>query len=139
MSAATLRTVSTQARWGVNVTERNLGWFEISLNVEDIARSVTFYKTLGFALVDGSIEARYVTLQKHDCRIGLYQGFLDPPETQLIFWQGDVPAIANDLTNAGLRFERGPTKGDGGGTAVLLRDPDGHPIYLVNMPGITRT
>ena len=120
------------------MTERNLGWFEVSLNVKDIAQSVAFYKTLGFAQVDGSIEARNVTLQKHDCRIGLYQGFLDPPETQLIFWQGDVDAIASDLVTEGLTFERGPMAGDGGGAAALLRDPDGHPIYFVNIPGVVR-
>ncbi len=120
------------------MTERTLGWFEVSLNVRDIERSADFYRKLGFALVDGSIEARNVTLQKHDCRIALYQGFLDPAETQLIFWQGDVEAIANDLINAGLSFERGPSVADTGGASALLRDPDGHPIYFVNLPGVVR-
>ena len=120
------------------MSDSDLGWFEVSLNVQDIGRSLAFYQTLGFQLVDGSVELRNVTLQKGDCRIGLYQGYLDPPETQLIFWQGDVDAIARDLVGRGLRFERGPTKGDDGGAGALLKDPDGHPIYFINMPGVLR-
>jgi len=116
----------------------DLGWFEVSLNVQDINRSLAFYQTLGFALVDGSVAARTVTLQKGDCRIALYQGHLDPPVTQLIFWQGDVGAIARDLTSKGLSFEKEPLVGHGGGTAALLRDPDGHPLYFINLPGVTR-
>ena len=85
-----------------------------------------------------SVAFRNVTLQKDDCRISLYQGYLDPPQTQLIFWQGDIHAIARDLTGKGLSFERGPAKGDDGGTAAMLKDPDGHPIYFINMPHVVR-
>jgi catechol 2,3-dioxygenase-like lactoylglutathione lyase family enzyme len=115
-----------------------LGWFEVSLDVKDIERSLAFYRTLGFEIVDRAGEGRVATVQKGDCRIGLYQGFLDPAETQLVFWQGDVEAIAGALESRGLTFERGPAQGDGGGTGAILRDPDGHPIYFVNMPGVTR-
>jgi catechol 2,3-dioxygenase-like lactoylglutathione lyase family enzyme len=115
-----------------------LGWFEVSLNVQDIGRSRSFYETLGFQVVDVSGEGRAVTLQKGDCRLGLFQGFLDPDRPQLIFWQGDVEAIARDLTGKGLSFERGPAIGHGGGMGALLLDPDGHPLYFVNMPGVTR-
>jgi len=121
-----------------DIADMDLGWFEVSLNVHDIKRSLAFYQTLGFQVVDGNVDVRHVTLQKGDCRISLYQGYLDPPETQLIFWQGDINAIACELDSKGLRFERGPAKGDDGGTGALLRDPDGHPIYFVNMPGVQR-
>jgi catechol 2,3-dioxygenase-like lactoylglutathione lyase family enzyme len=116
----------------------DLGWFEVSLNVQDIRRSLEFYQTLGFQPVSGSVEERFITVQNGDCRIGLFQGHLNPPETQLIFWQGDVGAIAHALTAKGLSFEKGPTTGDDGGTGALLKDPDGHPIYFVNMPGVVR-
>jgi len=115
-----------------------LGWFEVSLDVKDIGKSLDFYRALGFDLVDGGVEVRVATLQKGDCRIGLYQGHLDPPETQLIFWQGDVEAIARELTDKGLSFEKGPSEGHGGGVGAMLRDPDGHPLYFVNLPGVTR-
>ena len=113
-----------------------LGWFEVSLDVKDIDRTRDFYEKLGFEVVGRDADGRVVTLQKADCRICLYQGFLDPPETQLIFWQGDVAAIAKDLTDKGLRFEKQSSSGDG--TGALLRDPDGRPIYFVNLPGVTR-
>ena len=115
-----------------------LGWFEVSLNVKDIERSLAFYQTLGVELVDGGVEQRTVTLQKGDCRIALYQGHLDPPVTQLIFWQGDVDGIARELTAKGLRFDKEPFTGHGNGRAALLKDPDGHPLYFVNLPGVVR-
>jgi catechol 2,3-dioxygenase-like lactoylglutathione lyase family enzyme len=114
------------------------GWFEVSLDVKDIDRTRDFYETLGFDVVGQAAEGRVVTLQKADCRICLYQGVLDPPETQLIFWQGDVEAIAKDLTSKGVCFEKQPSTGDGDGIGALLRDPDGRPIYFVNVPGVTR-
>jgi catechol 2,3-dioxygenase-like lactoylglutathione lyase family enzyme len=115
----------------------DLGWFEVSLDVQEIARSLDFYRTLGFRQVSGSIEDRNVTLQKGDCRLALYEGHLDPPRAQLIFWQGDVEGIADDLTGKGLRFLRGPQTDDRG-TGAMLIDPDGHPIYFVNIKGVTR-
>ncbi len=115
----------------------DLGWFELSLNVGDIARSVAFYETVGFRRVDDRSTERVATLQKADCRLALYQGHLDPPRPQLIFWQGDVEAIARDLTAKGLHFDKGPVSDDRG-TGAMLIDPDGHPLYFVNIHGVTR-
>jgi len=115
-----------------------LGWFEVSLDVKDIARTRDFYEKLGFEVVGTAVEGRVVVLQKAECRICLYEGILDPPETQLIFWQGDIEAIAKYLTGKGIRFEKEPSRGDGGGIGALVRDPDGRPIYFVNVPGVTR-
>lgn len=111
----------------------DLGQFEISLDVRDIAASLAFYEALGFEVVDGSVEIKVVTLQKGDCRIALYQDYLQPPVAQLTFWNGDVDEIAADLKAKGYEFERGPFTGDGGGRAALIKDPDGYPIYFINM------
>jgi catechol 2,3-dioxygenase-like lactoylglutathione lyase family enzyme len=118
--------------------DKRLGWFELSLVVRNVARSRAFYEKLGFRLCDTGDAGRSVTLQNNDCRIALFQDVLDPPETQLIFWQGDVEAIVRDLTAKGLRFERGPTGDAAGGVGALLRDPDGQAIYFVNVPGEVR-
>lgn len=111
----------------------NLGYFEISLNVRDIERSLAFYTALGFEPLDGDVEIKNVSLQKGHCRLGLYQGHLDPAETQLIFWQGDVPGIARELESLGVEFFRGPNE-DENGAAFMLKDPDGHPIFVINLP-----
>jgi len=36
----------------------DLGWFDVGLNVQDIARSLAFYQALGFAQVDGGVDIR---------------------------------------------------------------------------------
>jgi len=117
------------------MTDVDLGWFVVSLNVADIERSLAFYQALGFQIANGSVESRVVTITKGNCRLALYQGFLDPPVTQLIFWQGDVDAITKELTSKGLHFE--PSKAKGNGKGAMLMDPDGHPLYFVNLPGKT--
>ena len=120
-----------------NESDMGLGWFELSLDVKDVATTVAFYEKLGFQRVDGRGDPRTATLQNADCRLGLFQGYLDPATTQLIFWQGDVEAIARELSGKGLRFERGPAS-DEKGTGAMLFDPDGHPLYFVNIRGVTR-
>jgi len=110
----------------------DLGWFDVGLNVQDIARSLAFYQALGFAQVDGGVDIRAVTLQKADCRIGLYQGYGEDP-FYLQFWQGDVDAIFRNLSAKGLRFDREPDR-DETGVAARLRDPDGHTLFFINMP-----
>lgn len=116
----------------------DLGWFELSFDVEDVAATRDFYLALGFELVNEAFDGRVVTLQRADCRLCLYQGFLDPPETQLIFWQGDVETTARRLLDAGVAFEAPPTRDEHGAVAARLRDPDGRSIHLINMPGVTR-
>ena len=69
---------------------------------------------IGFKIASSSVQTRDVTLQKADCRLALYEGHLDPARPQLIFWQGDVPAIAADLASKGLTFDRGPSSDDRG-------------------------
>ncbi len=113
-----------------------LGWFELGLDVRNIEKSLKFYEALGFQLVEGSIEERTVTLQKDDCRLALYQGYIKG--NQLIFRGGDVRNIAHEATQKGLSFETEPFVGDDGGTGAMLRDPDGNGVYLVNHPGEVR-
>ena len=111
----------------------DLGYFETSLDVADIAQSLDFYQKLGFSLVDGGVDIRNVTVELGDCRLGLYQGYLEPARTQLIFWQGDIEVIAADLAGKGVVFEKGPTR-DENGAGFHLRDPDDHPLHFINLP-----
>ena len=114
-----------------------LGWFEASLDVKDIGQSVGFYEKLGFEVKVREAKGTRVTVQNGDCRLGLFQGHLDPPGPQLIFWQGDIDALADTVRRKGLSFF-GEPKRDGEAAAFMLRDPDGQPLYFIRMPGATR-
>ncbi len=110
----------------------DLGYFETSLDVSDLARSLAFYQALGFELINGNVDVRTVTLQKGDCRLGLYQGHLDPARTQLIFWQGDNGVIAEEIKARRIDFFRPPAS-DEGGSAFMLLDPDEHPVFVITL------
>ena len=45
-----------------------LGWYEPSLDVQDIERSCAFYAKLGFEVVDRSVEEHTATLQRGNCQ-----------------------------------------------------------------------
>lgn len=113
------------------------GWFEVSLPVTDVGRSTAFYEALGFEVVVREAKGTRISLQNCDCRVGLYHGHLEPHRPQLIFWQGDVPAMAERVRRAGLVFHSGPA-GDNDHGSFMLLDPDGHPLYFIVMPGVER-
>ena len=119
------------------MTAPRLGWFELSLPVAEMARSVAFYEALAFEEVLREPSGTRVTLQNADCRIGLFQGHLDPSRVQLIFWQGDLWALADEIRREGLEFFRGPS-GQSDHATFMLRDPDGHPLFFIRMPGVVR-
>jgi len=114
-----------------------LGWFEISLEVADIDRAVAFYETLGFQVVVRETKGTRVSVQNGDCRVGLFKGHLQPPRPQLIFWQGDIDALAQTVTGHGLGFVNPPRR-DASGAAFMIEDPDGHPLFFINMRGVAR-
>jgi predicted lactoylglutathione lyase len=119
------------------VIDHRLGWYEVSLPVAEMPRSVAFYEALGFREVLREPNGTRVTVRNGDCRIGLFQGHLDPARVQLVFWQGDVLALADDVRLAGLEFFRGPS-GQSDHVTFMLRDPDGHPLFFIRMPGVVR-
>jgi catechol 2,3-dioxygenase-like lactoylglutathione lyase family enzyme len=127
----------------------NLGWLETSFVVADVERTSAYYETLGFAVVGTADEGKCRTLEAGDTRVALFQGILDPPETQLIFWNGDVEAYAEKLVAAGAEILRGGAfaaymqpsgliVGPNGDASIMVRDPDGQAIYLIRMAEVTR-
>ncbi|MGA0603075.1 VOC family protein [Caulobacter sp. KR2-114] len=115
-----------------------LGWYELSLDVADIARTAAFYGRLGFEAAGGDIAQRHLTLQRGHGRICLYQGYLDPAGTQLIFWQGDVAAVAALAEREGLKVRRGLLGDDEGQLSLMLEDPDGRGVFFIFIPGVER-
>jgi|SRR5579872_1293247 len=116
----------------------NLGWLEVGFAVRDVGVTRAFYEQLGFQLVsvdDGGMSA---TLRSGGCRLGLYQGVLDPPQSQLIFWQGDVDAGAAALERQGVAFVRPLQTNERGEASFMARDPDGQLVFVIREDGVTR-
>jgi catechol 2,3-dioxygenase-like lactoylglutathione lyase family enzyme len=127
----------------------NVGWLETSFLVADVARAAAWYEKLGFQQVDTADEGRSRTLEAGDCRLALYQGILNPAETQLIFWNGEVEACAERLVAAGAELLRlpelsgkytpdGVVKLPNGDASFMVRDPDGQLIFVIRMAEVTR-
>ena len=114
------------------------GFAQVSLPVKDPNRTAAFYELLGFrraAVTDkegANVDPRVAALTNGECRICLYQGYLDPDELQLNFWQGDVDAVAAVARREGMTFYREP-HGDAAGKAMMLTDPDGRPSFFITM------
>jgi catechol 2,3-dioxygenase-like lactoylglutathione lyase family enzyme len=103
------------------------GRFVLSLPVADETASRAFYEKLGFGRVGDTNMVR-----SDDCVVGFYGLWLERP--QLIFWPGDVDVIERTLTERGLTFK--PRFNDDKGSGAMLIDPDGHPLYFINQPGL---
>lgn len=127
----------------------NVGWLETSYLVADVALTAAWYEKLGFQQVDTADEGKSRTLEAGDCRIALYQGILNPAETQLIFWNGEVEACAANLVASGVELLRLPELSgkytpDGvvteanGDVSFMVRDPDGQLIFVIRMAEVTR-
>ena len=128
----------------------NVGWLETSFAVADVGRTAAWYEKLGFQHVSTADEGKSRTLDAGDCRLALYEGVLNPAETQLIFWNGDVEACAEKLIAVGAELLRLPAFGadqtpDGlvkqpnGDASFMVRDPDGQLIFVIRMAEVTRT
>ena len=107
------------------------GFCQVSLPVKDPDRTAAFYEPLGFRRKE-SDDPRVAPLTNGDCRICLYQGYLDPDELQLNFWQGDLDAVAAVARREGMTFYREPNS-DERGAGFMLTDPDGRPVFFINM------
>ena len=104
-----------------------LGTFSVSLAVQDLKASRTFYETLGFASIGGDEAQGWIILTNGSAKIGLFQGMFE--ENILTFNPADVRAIQADLKEKGVGLVR--EAGDGDGPAhVVLTDPDGNTILL---------
>lgn len=113
-------------------SEMNLGWFELCLKVADIAAAFAFYQKLGFRHAGGTIGERCVVMQYQNCRIALYQGYLET--NMLNFRGGNVVEIAQWLEERGISGKTAPSEDEEGNQSYLVQDPDGNRIYFVLDP-----
>ena len=117
----------------------NLGAFSVSLNVNDIDKSQTFYQTLGFVPIGGNAEEGWLIMKNSEHIIGLFQQILE--HNVLTFNPGwnqagensdpftDIRELRDTLVKAGIEVHDEIATPAGPGS-LMLRDPDGNAILI---------
>jgi len=117
-----------------------LGAFSISLAVKDIQVSKDFYEKLGFKVLSGGLEKKYLIMKNENSLIGLFEGMFE--ENILTFNPGwdengkevahydDVRAIEKDLASKGLEFSQQTDGSEKGPAHFVIKDPDGNHILV---------
>ena len=104
-----------------------LGAFSLSLAVKDIRASRSFYETLGFRVIDGSDDHRWLIMQNENSKIGLFEGMFS--ENMMTFNPPDVRSVQEALKAGGYALEKEAEPGVGA-AHVAVKDPDGNMILL---------
>lgn len=117
-----------------------LGAFSVSLSVKDINVSKEFYESLGFSILAGSVEKRYLIMKNENALIGLFQGMFEG--NILTFNPGwdengkniadfdDIREIQQQLKNKGLKIENEVDEKTTGPASIMIADPDGNVILM---------
>jgi lactoylglutathione lyase len=124
----------------VKNSKLELGAFSVSLAVKDIAASRAFYEKLGFSVVMGKQEQKWLILRSGTTTIGLFQGVLEG--NGLTFNPGwdaanqplesfeDVRALQHRFEAAGLTLTSRADESSTGPASFSLLDPDGNPVLF---------
>ena len=117
-----------------------LGSFSVSLAVQDLERSRSFYEKLGFTVVGGQADQNWLILENGGHKIGLFQGMFD--KNMLTFNPGwtqakeslseftDVREIQATLIDRGVELQSKADPDSDGPAHITLIDPDGNPILI---------
>ena len=116
-----------------------LGAFSISLAVQDLAVSRSFYEELGFQVTGGD-KKQYLIMVNGTTVIGLFQGLFE--KNVLTFNPGlaqdmsrfaeftDVRDIRASLMAGGIEMESDTDPSATGPASIIIKDPDGNPILI---------
>lgn len=118
----------------------NLGAFSMSLKVKDIQASFDFYSKLGFQIIGGELEQKWLILKSGDCVIGLFEGMFE--KNMLTFNPGwnqsgentepfdDIRNIQKELLSNGIEISMLVDEESVGPGYFTIEDPDGNPILF---------
>lgn len=110
----------------------SLGRHSTSLAVKNIARSKEFYEKLGFAALSeyGSIEEKWLILQKEGITIGLFQDMFE--DNIITFNPTDVRSVYKHLVEQQVNIlTASDTINDEKGIChFMVSDPDGNTILF---------
>ena len=117
-----------------------LGAFSISLAVEDLEASRTFYEKFGFEVVGGNASENWLILRNGDHTIGLFHGMFDKNiltfnpgwdrEGQPVDSFTDVRDLQRRLKAHGVQLMSEADESGSGPASFIAVDPDGNPILL---------
>jgi len=117
-----------------------IGNFSLSLPVKDIHVSKKFYETLGFRVVHGNIEDKWLIMTNDDLNLGLFQDmFKDTIMTFNPGWDQAGQALDpfTDLRDLqaiwqaeGIEIIDPVDEGSRGPGSFFLKDPDGNMILI---------
>ena len=103
----------------------------ITLATHDMARAVTFYETLGFALKYGGADSAFTSFYAGSGFLNLIAADPDRPIQwwgRAIFYVEDVDAFHAKAVAAGLTPEFDPQDAPWGERYFHIADPDGHDL-----------
>jgi predicted lactoylglutathione lyase len=117
-----------------------LGAFSISLSVKDLNISKEFYEKLGFTVLGGSPEKKYLIMKNDNALIGLFQGMFqgniltfnpgwDETANNLKNFE-DIREIQNQLKISGIALLTEADEKTKGPASIMLKDPDGNMILV---------
>jgi catechol 2,3-dioxygenase-like lactoylglutathione lyase family enzyme len=113
----------------------------VSLVSRDMARSVRFYRALGFTIRHGGEQASFTSLHAGSGYLNLIARPAGAPRSwwgRVIFYVSDVDAFYSRAVEAGLKADTTPADAPWGERFFHLTDPDGHELSFARaLPGAT--
>jgi catechol 2,3-dioxygenase-like lactoylglutathione lyase family enzyme len=117
-----------------------LGAFSISLAVQDLQASKTFYEKFGFRVFAGEASQNWLIMKNGEHAIGLFQGMFE--KNTLTFNPGwdsnagqldtftDVRDLQRQLKAGGVQLIAEADEGTTGPASLVAIDPDGNPVLV---------
>jgi catechol 2,3-dioxygenase-like lactoylglutathione lyase family enzyme len=104
----------------------------ITLAVSDVARSVRFYRALGFELFAGDERSAFTTFRAGSGFLNVQHDADHAPLGSIwgrvIFWVDDVDAVYRRALDAGYSPDMEPSDAPWGERYFHIHDPDGHEL-----------
>jgi len=117
-----------------------LGAFSVSLNVNCIQLSKSFYEKLGFQVFGGDMSQNWLIMKNENCIIGLFQSMFE--KNILTFNPGwnenaenlesftDIRELQKQLKEKGITMQAEADESTQGPAFFTIEDPDGNQILV---------
>jgi len=123
-----------------NKQHMKLGAFSISLSVKDLNVSKAFYEKMGFSVLAGQIDKKYLIMKNENALIGLFQGMFtgniltfnpgwdeNGKETAAFL---DIREIQQELKAKGVDIGKEIDTKTTGPSNFMITDPDGNVLLI---------